>query len=585
MNRAKRKSKVSIVENDECKTIKRESDQSQMSDFWANDSMIDPTQMDMSPGSVNSECASGYHSVASASTMSNCSMSPSSSSIGQYPLQSQTLQSFPSADRSTVSVNATINSTAAAVATTTAAAAAAAASTNATAAAPAAVNEIPISSTTTTTAASTIQFQMGVQQPARVEYPTKDSNTTDIVNFFLNHSSESSNYINHLMPNQRTAMEVMTKIIQSQKDAMKMIGHLIGSPGDALKIIAKIMNSPYHALTVFTKFMASPNDALEIIAKCVNSPASVLHFLQQLMSTPDNAVDIVNRFMNEPAEAMKILNELVDISMVDSTTKMDGNDLNNLMAAATTPVPAPLPPPLPPLTSSDPSTTVRSNEFTSNDIVSETLFYMKSVSSPTVRNLLEAEYSELPPFQPCKLTDLKSVPIVECDDPSTDGNCGSKNEDDDDNGTDAINNGPGGNSDSSIGGGGAAATTAIDNGHPNTLESLISNVIKIEYNCREPSISRELNDSETAKLNELIVAYKALFVPLDEDISPLVKQRTDLTKNVGSIAVSHCDSCLWLRQIHSIPFHSISIRYFLTIVLFFCRLSIKSNILFASIKR
>lgn len=515
MNRAKRKSKVSIVENDECKTIKRESDQ--MGDFWTNDSIIDPGQMEMSPGSVNSECASGYHSVASASTLSNCSMSPTSSSIGQYPTQTiqqqqQQHQPFPSVERSTVSTNATINNTA----------------TTAVATAPAILNPISSTTTTTPTTAATIPFQMGVQQPARVEYPTKDSNTTDIVNFFLNHSSESSNYINQLMPNQKTAMEIMTKVIQSQKDAMKMIGHLIASPGDALIIIAKIMNSPYHALTVFTKFMASPNDALEIIAKCVNSPASVLHFLQQLMGTPDNAVDIVNRFMKEPAEAMKILNELVDISMVDSTTKMDGNDLNNLMAATAPSAPPPLPPPP---SSSDPSTTVRSNEFAPNDIVNDTIFYMKSVSSPTVRNLLEAEYGEpLLSQQPCK--DSKSVPIVEAFDPLTEENCGSKNDGGDH--TDAINNCTASNS--SCNGGTAIS---IDNEHPNSLESLISNVIKIEYNCRETSISRELNDSETAKLNELIVAYKALFVPLDEDISPLVKQRTDLTKNVGSIAVSH----------------------------------------------
>lgn len=34
--------------------------------------------------------------------------------------------------------------------------------------------------------------------------------------------------------------------------------------------------------------------------------------------------------------------------------------------------------------------------------------------------------------------------------------------------------------------------------------------------------NRELNDAERAKLNELIVAHKALLAPLDEDISNLV---------------------------------------------------------------
>lgn len=34
--------------------------------------------------------------------------------------------------------------------------------------------------------------------------------------------------------------------------------------------------------------------------------------------------------------------------------------------------------------------------------------------------------------------------------------------------------------------------------------------------------SRELNDAERAKLNELIVANKALLAPLDDDITNLV---------------------------------------------------------------
>lgn len=35
---------------------------------------------------------------------------------------------------------------------------------------------------------------------------------------------------------------------------------------------------------------------------------------------------------------------------------------------------------------------------------------------------------------------------------------------------------------------------------------------------------RELNDAERAKLNELIVANKALLAPLDEDITNLIEE-------------------------------------------------------------
>lgn len=67
-----------------------------------------------------------------------------------------------------------------------------------------------------------------------------------------------------------------------------------------------------------------------------------------------------------------------------------------------------------------------------------------------------------------------------------------------------------------------------------TLESIISDAIKMEYNWtgNKTHTNRQLNDSETAKLNELIVAYKDLFIPLDEDITPLVKDRNDPTKKV-----------------------------------------------------
>lgn len=249
-----------------------------------------------------------------------------------------------------------------------------------------------------------------------------------------------------------------------------MIGHLIGSPGDALKIISKIMNSPYHALTVFTKFMASPTDALEIIAKCVNSPSDVLYFIQQLMSTPENAVDIVNKFMNSPGEAMKMLNDMVDITMVDSTTKMENSDLANLMA-----------PPEPTADAAFPA---------SNDIVTDTLFHTKGVSSSSVRNLLQSPHGESSFRNNQKIASIPDQCVKESE---TESNC-----------------------------------------RENTLESIINDAIKIEYNWngKESSINRELNDSETAKLNELIVAYKALFVPLDEDLTPLVNDSSNKVCNL-----------------------------------------------------
>ena len=58
----------------------------------------------------------------------------------------------------------------------------------------------------------------------------------------------------------------------------------------------------------------------------------------------------------------------------------------------------------------------------------------------------------------------------------------------------------------------------------------MSEAIKLEYEAysslKSHRNSRELNDAERAKLNELIVANKALHEPLDDDLSTLVGDDT-----------------------------------------------------------
>lgn len=64
---------------------------------------------------------------------------------------------------------------------------------------------------------------------------------------------------------------------------------------------------------------------------------------------------------------------------------------------------------------------------------------------------------------------------------------------------------------------------------PNSIESILCEAIKLEFEAYTSlsqinSSSRELNDAERAKLNELIVANKALLAPLDEHMTNLVSE-------------------------------------------------------------
>lgn len=312
-------------------------------------------------------------------------------------------------------------------------------------------------------------------------FPDADASSSEIVECLVDYPEDASKLINHLMKTPKEAVEVVTKILSCQKDAMRLIGHLISQPGDALKIISKIMNSPFDALTVFTKFMSSPTDALEIIAKIASSPQECVQFIQQLMNSPEDALQIMNKFMNSPAEALKMLNKMVNhSSSVDSTTKckeeppvtIEVEDENNIATSLQSPVQSPI----------------------------------ANKENPMIKSMLDTQLNDSP----------HSATVI------------SPTREEDNNDSQEIQEIDKIDSPESSETLHSILNTMNDFSVPqhSSLESVIDEAIKLEYetvNSLAPSTSnnRELNDAERAKLNELIVANKALYAPLDEDLSGL----------------------------------------------------------------
>ncbi|CAK9824450.1 Nuclear hormone receptor HR96 [Anthophora retusa] len=71
----------------------------------------------------------------------------------------------------------------------------------------------------------------------------------------------------------------------------------------------------------------------------------------------------------------------------------------------------------------------------------------------------------------------------------------------------------------------------------NSIESILCEAIKLEFSAYSAlggmETRRVLNDAERAKLNELIVANKALLAPLDEDITNLIGEDCKFKNNFG----------------------------------------------------
>uniref|UniRef100_A0A8D8D545 Nuclear hormone receptor HR96 n=2 Tax=Culex pipiens TaxID=7175 RepID=A0A8D8D545_CULPI len=328
---------------------------------------------------------------------------------------------------------------------------------------------------------------------------TIDSSAEEIVHRIVTYPTQASQTIASLMKTPQDAVFVMSKVISSQCDALKLISHFITAPGDALQIISKIMNSPLDALTVFAQFMSSPTDALQIIGKIMSSPADVLQFIQQLMNQPEDAVQIMNKFMNTPAEALQLINKMMnhpeitetikeaaaDTSQRDEDDDEDEDEDPNLHPSI----------PQPPAD------------------IKQFILNATQPASPSSTSLC---YDAFP---------LPEPPQPPSTDPSTDD---------------------------------LFADIESKSILPNTLESILVQAIRLEYEGYNGSTSSgsssggsggssggsqaqqhlhgignsiELNDAERAKLNELIVANKALYAPVDEDLGSLISEDCRIKSN------------------------------------------------------
>ncbi|XP_065338117.1 nuclear hormone receptor HR96 isoform X2 [Cloeon dipterum] len=72
---------------------------------------------------------------------------------------------------------------------------------------------------------------------------------------------------------------------------------------------------------------------------------------------------------------------------------------------------------------------------------------------------------------------------------------------------------------------------------PDSIESILSEAIKLEFEAygarAAANNNRPLNESERAKLNELVVANKALLAPLDDDLNALVGEDSKFSDGQG----------------------------------------------------
>lgn len=358
---------------------------------------------------------------------------------------------------------------------------------------------------------------------------------SELVDRIIAVPENSSQVINQLLPAQEDALKFMTVVISSPTDALRLINHFIACPGDALTIISKIMNSALDALSVFIQFMSSPTDALQIINKIMHSPNEVLQFIQQLVNQPQDALDIMTKFMNEPAQALKMINRMMnedtnsnelngDHSEQERLRKsVEGNLIKSIITTNT----------MEGATSSLDGTPQTFNPFNSYAHLSYAPSQCAEQLSITTSGIPQINTAAYHSQEPPKTNTIDN-------DNRTNNTASDITRD---------------------------ILEQVENKtiQPNSIESILCEAIKLEYDCftlvsQINTTSRELNDSERAKLNELIVANKALYDPVDEDWANLISDSSRLKVSSKwklsrclcyTVMVISCHGSVFIRAYHS----------------------------------
>lgn len=314
------------------------------------------------------------------------------------------------------------------------------------------------------------------EEPERLHKITADSTATEIVEAITKVPQDASQVLQKLLKTQDETLFVMSKIIQDPSQALILISHLIKNPSDGMLIISKMMSSPLDALTVFTQFMSSPTDALQIIFKIISSPKDVLLFMTELTKAPQDALEIMGRFMASPGDTLA--------------------GINRMIIKAATPA--------------EPQGNEAIPREKQGDMI-KTMLDTTSVDSP-----ISSIASPSSSFQSVRTENSpQSVPSSSNVDYDSNNNASSTNGDYQLNTAKLLNEITEDTSEKET------------NFHGNSIDSIINEAIKLEYETPQMinhmrSTNRELNEIEIMKIQELIDSNKALYAPVDEDLSSLV---------------------------------------------------------------
>lgn len=306
-----------------------------------------------------------------------------------------------------------------------------------------------------------------------------DSDDFQVIDRLVHITSKSSvqEIVDAITLESKEASQVLHKVMKTKTEALNVMSRIIQDKSQALKLISHLIKYPSDGMTIITKIMSSPVDALSVFTQFMASPTDAFQIILKVMASPKDVLLFMTELTKSPQNALEIMRRFM------ATPADTFASINRLITAS-------------------------SNSTNENETI-KSMLEVSSVDSPN-----SSVASPSSAFQSVRVPDS---PFGDHD--TNNNNCQQT--------TDQL-----------------LQEINQDIGrkpslyHANSIDSIINEAIKLEYEMPQAitqmqSSSRELNDVEILKIHELIDSNKALYAPVDEDLSSLVLEDCHIKSEPG----------------------------------------------------
>lgn len=316
----------------------------------------------------------------------------------------------------------------------------------------------------------TVEVKKKIKEECSPTSTTADFNDSDDQVLSLDRlkiSSDSSVYdIVHAItevPNE--ASQIIQQVMKTQSETLSVMSRIIQESNQALLLISHLIKFPSDGMLIISKMMAqSPLDALSVFSKFLNSPTDALHIIFKVMSSPNDVLKFMTELTNFPENALDIMNRFIP---APRETIQGVNRLINP---------------------------------TSSKITAE------SAENETIKSMLDVSSIDSPNSIASPSSSIHSAQMADSDSNNNNNN----NDNDYQHMTATILR--------------EIACDLSGKQTPfkeNSIEQIINEAIKLEYTTPQiaqmQNASRELNEIEIMKIQELLDANHALYLPIEDD--------------------------------------------------------------------